>query len=341
MPSARVRPSAALLLLLAAALATPAQERRERIATHAGEPLGHDTLFFEPAQEGVDIAVDKAMTGFVVTEFGFGGEAVKGAPYSAEAVSETTQTLGDGNRIVRSTRSTLYRDSLGRTRREERFTGPGPFASGRQPELRIFVNDPTAGVNYTLDPATRTARRFAHAGDGPWSSPFGGLKEGRVIEKETRVVGDADKAKERGAMIAIGPSDRAVIEHKIRTATGGGFVAAYSTESRLGSNSKTESLGKRLIEGVEADGTRTTVTIPAGEIGNERPIDIVSERWYSPELQVVLSLRHSDPRFGENHYYLTNIRRSDPSSSLFEIPSDYKVEEGLLKFERRIERKPE
>ena len=86
-----------------------------------------------------------------------------------------------------------------------------------------------------------------------------------------------------------------------------------------------------------AEGIRSTVTIPAGEIGNERPIDIVSERWYSPELQVVLSMRHSDPRFGENHYYLTNIRRGEPPASLFEVPSDsflaadvWKVESARL-----------
>ena len=62
---------------------------------------------------------------------------------------------------------------------------------------------------------------------------------------------------------------------------------------------KKESLGKQLIEGVEAEGTRSTVTIAAGEIGNERAIEIVSERWYSPELQTVVMTRHSDPRFGE------------------------------------------
>jgi hypothetical protein len=51
---------------------------------------------------------------------------------------------------------------------------------------------------------------------------------------------------------------------------------------------------------------RTTITIPAGEIGNERAIEIVSERWYSPELQLVVMTRHSDPRTGETVYRLTN-----------------------------------
>ncbi|MGI8996871.1 MAG: hypothetical protein ACR2GW_09405, partial [Pyrinomonadaceae bacterium] len=96
-----------------------------------------------------------------------------------------------------------------------------------------------------------------------------------------------------------------------------------------------ETLGKQSIEGVEAEGTRTTLTIPAGAIGNERPINIVSERWYSPELQLVLMSKHSDPRFGETTYRLTNINRSEPARTLFEVPGDY-----TLKYRNEEERAP-
>jgi len=91
---------------------------------------------------------------------------------------------------------------------------------------------------------------------------------------------------------------------------------------------KVESLGKMTIEGVEAEGTRTTMTIPQGEIGNERQIEIVSERWYSPELQTVVMSKRNDPMSGDMTYRLTNINRSEPASSLFEVPSDYKIKEG-------------
>ncbi|HEY9284335.1 MAG TPA: hypothetical protein VIP46_12845, partial [Pyrinomonadaceae bacterium] len=97
-----------------------------------------------------------------------------------------------------------------------------------------------------------------------------------------------------------------------------------------------ETLGKQSIEGVEAEGTRTTVTIPAGAIGNERAIQITSERWYSPELQLVVMTRHSDPRFGETTYRLTNISRAEPDRTLFEVPAGYTIKEGGP-FERRIE----
>jgi hypothetical protein len=98
---------------------------------------------------------------------------------------------------------------------------------------------------------------------------------------------------------------------------------------------RTESLGKQMIEGIEAEGTRITVTIPAGKIGNDRPIDIISERWDSPELQAVVLSKHRDPRAGETTYRLTNINRSEPPRSLFEIPPDYTAEEGPPKRPRR------
>jgi hypothetical protein len=92
-------------------------------------------------------------------------------------------------------------------------------------------------------------------------------------------------------------------------------------------NEVKEQLGKQLIEGVEAEGTRSTITIPAGDIGNERPIEIVTERWYSPELQLVVMSRHSDPRNGETTYKLTNISRADPAKSLFEVPAGFTVKD--------------
>jgi hypothetical protein len=91
---------------------------------------------------------------------------------------------------------------------------------------------------------------------------------------------------------------------------------------------ESEDLGTRTIEGLEAKGTRTTVTIPAGEMGNEKPLVIVTERWYSPELSTVVMSRHSDPRMGETTFRLTQVSRGEPDRSLFEVPADYTVKEG-------------
>jgi len=79
------------------------------------------------------------------------------------------------------------------------------------------------------------------------------------------------------------------------------------------------------INGVLATGHRTTLTIAAGEIGNDRPIVVTSETWYSSDLQMVVKSSNSDPRFGDTSFELTNIVRSEPDPSLFQIPADYTV----------------
>ena len=95
-------------------------------------------------------------------------------------------------------------------------------------------------------------------------------------------------------------------------------------------NVNREDLGTQTIEGVSANGTRTTFTIPVGQIGNERPIEIVDERWFSKDLQMVVMTRHSDPRSGETVYRLTNINRTEPDHSLFEVPGDYQMKETTM-----------
>jgi TonB family protein len=100
------------------------------------------------------------------------------------------------------------------------------------------------------------------------------------------------------------------------------FMANKKYETRK------ESLGKQNIEGVECDGTRSITTIPAGEMGNELPINITTETWYAPDLQVTVLRKFNDPRYGEDIHRLTNINRSEPAKELFEIPTDYTIKEG-------------
>ena len=106
---------------------------------------------------------------------------------------------------------------------------------------------------------------------------------------------------------------------------------------------RSEELGTQTIEGINAVGTRTTITIPAGEIGNERAIEIVDERWFSPDLKTIVMTRHSDPRAGETVYRLTNIIRAEPDHSLFEVPGDYIIREDREPMKLRMEKqmKPE
>jgi hypothetical protein len=246
-------------------------------------------------------------------KFGFESKLVKGAPYSAVAVTETVQMLGDGNRIAQRSSTTVYRDSTGRTRREA-------LVKDGQAQA-IVISDPATGVNYTLDPNNRRALKH----DSPVMMRK--LEVGRV-EEELKMKLEAEKK-------------RALVEDS-------GEVKPLKKR-----RPEPESLGRQVIEGVEAEGTRTTVTIPAGQIGNDLPINIVSEQWYSPELQLLVMSKHSDPRTGETIYRLTNINRSEPDRTLFEVPADYSVHSEIevkrqqvqekLELERKVQgkRKPE
>ncbi|MGB7552927.1 MAG: hypothetical protein WBM04_01035 [Candidatus Korobacteraceae bacterium] len=93
-------------------------------------------------------------------------------------------------------------------------------------------------------------------------------------------------------------------------------------------NLKTEQLGTKTINGLQATGTRMTRTIPAGEIGNANPIEVVTERWYSPDLQMTVLMTHADPMMGTMTTKLANVNRGEPDASLFQVPSDYKLVSG-------------
>jgi len=231
----------------------------------------------------------------------FGGKPVKGAPYAAEAVTESTQTLSDGNRIQHKSSASVYRDSEGRTRREQTLSAIGPWAASGEAPQTIFIDDSVAGVHYILNPKERTARKIeVPSGKGLFTTAIAAAPH-QAMRFERRIAGQG------GENIA--------------------FQASGTWESPL-PKPQTEPLGKRVIEGIEADGTRTIMTIPAGQVGNELPIQVVSESWFSAELQAVVMSKHSDPRMGETSYRLTGINRSEQARSLFEVPVDYKIEEG-------------
>lgn len=116
---------------------------------------------------------------------------------------------------------------------------------------------------------------------------------------------------------------------KVRTGGGpGGNMFYRHFKGSAEGTAKTESLGPQTIEGMTTEWTRTTRTIPAGEMGNEKPITIKSEHWYSADLQMDIKSTHSDPRFGDTTYTLTKIQRTEPDASLFAVPPDYTVTTG-------------
>jgi hypothetical protein len=238
---------------------------------------------------------------FYSVESAGSSKVVKGAPYSAQIVTEHTQTLADGNTISQKQTGLMYRDSEGRTRREQALGAIGPVPAGPNPPQLIFITDPVAGVSYVLDANNKTAHKVPLAP---------GIAQGATMIASG--VGQAG-----GVVMGPGPETDMRIETHVRVA---GKAA--------GPPSAQESLGGREIEGVQAEGTRTTMTIPAGEMGNERPLVTVSERWYAPQLQATVLSTTKDPLMGESTFRLVNVSLAEPAASLFEVPSDYTLTEG-------------
>lgn len=321
---------AAAAVTLLAPLGADAQRPAEITRMHAG---GHAGGF-----PGVPVLQHANTFEFIAAGPAFGGELVKDAPYSAEAVTETKQTLADGNRISRTNSSKIYRDSQGRTRREQQIGALGPWSSAGEPREVVFINDPVAGVNYVLNPSDRTAQKIqVHVETEVREAGGAAVKSGDVVQWVGK---DETAPPPAGGNIAYRRIERKIaggeeVDHDVTVMHSAAGMNFHFTPE----NMKSESLGTRMIEGVEAEGTRTTTTIPAGEIGNEQPIEIVSESWYSPQLQTVVLSTHNDPRMGETTYRLTNIQLVEPLAMLFEPPADYTIQEGaqMQYFHRKLE----
>jgi hypothetical protein len=272
---------------------------------------------------------DKAEVIFKVIgpKFAF-GKVVKGAPYSATAITEHVQTLSDGNQIIRKNESKLYRDSEGRTRTEQTLETIGKWTSGGEAQQNIFINDPVAGVSYSLDPRTHTGHKTVYPQKKLVLTP-NGPNGTYVINGQTVTKAEFEAAVEKKQKAH---EEMAAKERKVAfTASEPKTKLEMLQQGNMGTGQrKTESLGTQTIEGVNAEGTRSTITIPAGEIGNTLPLEIIDETWYSPELQTMLMTRHRDPRSGETTYRLTNLSRSEPDRSLFEAPAGYTVQEGKM-----------
>jgi len=241
---------------------------------------------------GTALWAQQAQRVFVMDGAGerFEGSTVTGAPYSAMAVTTSTQTLGDGTKITRKIEAQLARDSQGRTRREQTSDAVGPWSTNGK-DHSVIIRDPVSQASYNIQPDEKNAVKI----------PMGPQNFKIAFDEHHATGGQVRTFTVSGETVRVmaGPSEKAQVED----------------------------LGSQVIEGVNVKGKRETTTIPVGQIGNDRPIQVVSETWYSEELQMVILSRHSDPRVGESEYRLTNISRTEPAASLFEVPAGYRMKE--------------
>jgi hypothetical protein len=270
-----------------------------------------------------------------------GNSVVTGRPFSATEERKSSQTLGDGTHIETTETNRIFRDEEGRTR-VERNGG------------NILIYDPVAGFRAELNPSTKTAAksmvlRVALDAKGRQLAEL----QKQLAEREKQYSDKSPQVKDIQNQIARVETEKseasgpAVTELKNLLINyqaeyqgvngealrgGGGKDATVATTEGptilrvdSGNNGSVETLPPQMINGILSQGTRTTEIIPIGKIGNDRPINVVSERWYSNDLQMLIKSTSSDPRFGDSTYQLTNIVQTSPDPSLFQIPGDYTI----------------
>jgi hypothetical protein len=277
---------------------------------------------------------------------------VKGAPYCADAVHESVQWLPDGqggapNRIVRQQSTRLCRDGEGRTRQEV-------DRGGRK---IVYLRDPAARESWVLDPERKTARRLGLASDIRVRVPDTDSPAWREYGEHMREFGRQMAERARNGTMGTAPTPpvpplppmppQPVI---VSPADAGASGAQRSEVRVLRTNRDGESpewalppmaiqwragslaprgagsvspLGAKDVEGVRANGERTSWVIEAGKLGNEKPIQITREVWTSPDLMVTVASRDFDPRSGETNYRLKNLKRGEPDAALMRVPADF------------------
>lgn len=314
-------------------------------------------------------------------EMSFDNNLIADAPFSADIISETIQTLADGTRIIQSFAGQISRDSQGRTRNERSLRMGGTSESIHT----ISIYDPVGGASYILDPETRIAQKTdipiirrmqprhpsQSASDSPSPAVNEGVLPGLAIKKAAPpypLTAKAARASGTVSVQAIISETGDVIEAaviaghpllreaalqaarqwifkpttlsgkpvKIRGILHFNFKLideeqspAQDAKSAPKYAINTERFNNQLVEGILCEGTRKVTTIPVGAIGNDRPIETVSETWYSPELSMIILSKRSDPRFGESTYRVTNIIRAEPESALFQVSPDYTIKEDI------------
>jgi hypothetical protein len=235
------------------------------------------------------------------------GAPVQGAPYSATVTNENIQTLEDGTHITQTSTGNIARDSQGRTRQDASLPAIGNLSAADAPHL-VFIQDPVAQAAYTLNLTDKTAQKMPSLSQNISTSgpmpPMSGESKFAIRVEDSVPSGGLPPLPPPGILMQ-------------RTFVGGDQGKA-----------STEDLGTQTMEGVQVTGVRTTRTIPVGEIGNDRPISIVTEVWTSPDLKTIVSSKRTDPRMGEQTFQLTNIERSEPDASLFTVPPDFKIVDG-------------
>jgi hypothetical protein len=278
------------VLLFAASLSfVPATLAQDAVNTHTAVSSTHGTCSFSIGPN-------------IVSTQG----ARPSAPYSATEESSRVQTLADGTHITQKPRvSKIYRDSQGRTRTEQSFCNFDP--NDGLVFTIVIIRDPVDGVGYVLDTQNHIAHRLTPSGDT------------KPQAASVPAAGSSSQASHVSVFSSNAPSGGTSIATSSATSTTG--VALTTRADAV----ESESLGTQIMEGLTVEGKRTTTTVPINAEGNDQPIKIVRESWFSPDLKTTVLSKNNDPRVGENTFRLIDVNLSEPDPALFRPPADYKI----------------
>jgi len=358
--SLRFFSAASLLSCLLAAPCALAQTPQASGAPASDDSLPTITVQIAPPPISISSA-------FLGVSSPLGAQPAQGKPMAAEFVTEHHQSFTDGNQISRATRSSIYRDAQGRIRRESQLSVPG-LPAGVVASTFITIVDHHVGFGYVLDPQEMVAHRYELNGPAPSyiarlsaqgsgsalfssqtvnSPAAGGGAPAPAASSEShwRLHGFARRMKQSNDAPALpsGATGSSAANH-----ANSGFLPEDSSIANAPTMRidqpflaapnpvRTENLGEQTILGFRTTGTRVITTLPAGQIGDDRPIDIVSEQWFSPDLELVMRSLHRDPWAGEFTTTVTRISRGDQSATLFEVPASYKVIDAAEEREHHV-----
>ena len=233
--------------------------------------------------------------------------------------------------------SSVYAFGQSRGPRPARLENPGDFAFVRG-EFGVN-NRVVTSAPYSAQAVTQFAQALAD-GSHIQRSTTGSVvrdSEGRTrTERSVESIGALSASGNRAHTVFIQDSVAGVSyvlnpgNHTYRQMKARGphdFGQARPRPQASTANVKREELGTQSMQGLTVQGKRITRTIAVGEAGNDRPIEVVNETWFSPDLQVVVMSKTSDPRFGETSYQLTNLIRAEPDHALFTVPAEYTLQQ--------------
>jgi len=210
---------------------------------------------------------------------------VIGEPYSAVVETEFTHTLEDGTRIDQKNSDAHQYRDSAGRTRMEHRPIALPVAASSQLPITIMIDDPVALKSYILEPRNQVA-----------------------IERDAPELGE-----------------RTIHRKNPPSPIGTPGIQPFGSDDRPRPQFTSEDLGTQIIDGLEAVGTREMTTYPTGFQGNDRPFAATRETWCSVDLRVVVLNKMDNPQSGQTIIRLTNIDRSEPDPSLFQVPADYTV----------------